>query len=371
MSGPVSPASVAAGGQTFTIGPAAVLLTETAPIMVINTSSAARVWLGATSSVGPGSGVPLDPGTSYTWATTGTLWAILDPAATAPTASLIVTGSGTGWSPSPVAVAAATATALLTTGVPIVNTSTTLYASAANPQSTLGFDVSAYNQVTIDILSGTPPITTPPRVSLIGPPLVAGGSVTIYDGVIPYTGFGTAQDRCTITMPTYGARYLSLYNLPTGPNISVTVAGDTYRPTSQVPRALNAGSSPQTGACIPPPQGAQLSATVPGATSGAATQLALNADDNLPWGPCSATIAWACTDTTHPVLLRTDFGSGRTFTVWNTQLLTGAAMANGFRYWHGKLTIPSACLGLDAYVPSGGALTAAGTMIIYLISDLT
>jgi hypothetical protein len=108
----------AGGGLPVTVTQQGTLLTEYAPVTVINTSTAARVLLANTSSVAPGNGVPLEPGTSYDWATEGNVYAVVDPAASVTTAQIVLTGSGGNWSPSPVAIGAAVAAQLLTTGVP-------------------------------------------------------------------------------------------------------------------------------------------------------------------------------------------------------------------------------------------------------------
>jgi len=112
------PATLASGGLSVPVGPLPVLLTEYAPIMVINTSVGSRIWLASDSNVSPATGVPLDPSTSYRWDTPGPLYAVLDPAATDPQAAVTLTGAGGEWSPSPVAIGAAVALQLATQGVP-------------------------------------------------------------------------------------------------------------------------------------------------------------------------------------------------------------------------------------------------------------
>jgi hypothetical protein len=145
--------ALAAGGRSIIVGPAAVLLTEYAPTTVINTSLTSRVWLASSSSVGPGTAVPLEPGTAYDWLTGGQLWAILDPAAPDPNATVIITGSGTAWTPSPVAIGAAVATELAESGVPTKLRTAYLGSWVINPGVTLtllpisGLDFADYGSV--------------------------------------------------------------------------------------------------------------------------------------------------------------------------------------------------------------------------------
>ena len=133
MTGPV----LADGGRAFSVGQQPVQLTEFAPVTVINTSTVSRVWLSSSSNVSTGTGVPLEPGTSYDWSTAGQLWAILDPAATS-NAQIIITGSGGDWSPSPVAVGTSVALALLASGVPVVATTDLLYLTPNLPPGIVG-----------------------------------------------------------------------------------------------------------------------------------------------------------------------------------------------------------------------------------------
>lgn len=141
---------LAGGGRTITVTHAPVMLTEYAPVTVINAATTARVWLAASSSVSPGSGVPLDAGTSYDWATAGQLWAVLDPAATDASVSLVITGSGGDWTPSPVTIGAAVAAELATQGVPS-KLLTTLIGSydVPNGGATPFIDVSEYESLYI------------------------------------------------------------------------------------------------------------------------------------------------------------------------------------------------------------------------------
>jgi len=106
-------------GRSVVVGSNSVLLTETGPLTVINTSLTTRIWLGSSSSVSAGNGVPVEPGTSYAWTADGMLFAVRDAAATTD-ASVTITGSGSDWTASPIAIGAAVAAQLLAGGVPIV-----------------------------------------------------------------------------------------------------------------------------------------------------------------------------------------------------------------------------------------------------------
>jgi len=150
MTAPADPI-LAAGGRTVTVGRAPALLTEYAPVTVINTSISDRVWLAASSSVSAGSGVPLDPGTSFAWSTPGPLYAILDDAAAADVA-VIITGSGTDWSPSPAAIGGAVAAELTTQGVPSKLLITDLGTHTISDWDTLGIDYSLYASIYVNLI---------------------------------------------------------------------------------------------------------------------------------------------------------------------------------------------------------------------------
>jgi hypothetical protein len=112
----------------LTPGGPAVLVTEYAykGVLVINTSTVGRVWLGTSSGVGPQNGTPLEAGTAAPWDQDGQLYAVLDPSAAAAVTS-ILPGAVSRYDPSPAAIAAAAAPAiaaqLLAQGIPNVLTS--------------------------------------------------------------------------------------------------------------------------------------------------------------------------------------------------------------------------------------------------------
>jgi hypothetical protein len=114
----VNPPIQAGGGLAVTVSQSPTLLTEYAPVTIINTSTTSRIWLASNSSVSASNGVPLEAGTSYTWQTPGVLYAIVDSSALDSTVPVVLTGAGGDWSPSPVAIGAAVATQLLASGVP-------------------------------------------------------------------------------------------------------------------------------------------------------------------------------------------------------------------------------------------------------------
>ncbi len=116
-----TPTTQAGGGFPSVVGKVPALLTEYAPVQVINTSTTDTMWLASSSSVSPATGVPLQPSTALTWTTPGALYAVLDPAAPDSTATVIMTGAVDDWSPSPVAIGAAIATQLLASGVPVAS----------------------------------------------------------------------------------------------------------------------------------------------------------------------------------------------------------------------------------------------------------
>lgn len=146
------------GGQLCTVTSRAGLLTENAPVTVINQSATSRIYVAASSSVSSVTGVPVEAGTSYDWETTGPLYAILDPGAPDTTAAVVLTNAGGLWSPSPVAIGAAVATELLETGVPIKLVITDLgsYTVGAGAQLQLPVDLSDYATIHATITFAVP-----------------------------------------------------------------------------------------------------------------------------------------------------------------------------------------------------------------------
>lgn len=157
---------LAGGGQSFTLQPGqAVMLTEyaagpDAPLTIINTSSA-TVYVAELSSVSPSNGVPVSGGTSLPWTTPGQIWAVLDPAATAP-ATVVITGAVSAWQPSPYAIAAAVAAQLLEQGVPNVLRSAELFlGQSVSPGAPVSVDGSQYASATVYANPIPPSIETP------------------------------------------------------------------------------------------------------------------------------------------------------------------------------------------------------------------
>ena len=143
-----SPTALLASGAPVTVGASAVLLTEYAPITIINTSVTNVVWLSDSSAVSPNNGVPLQPGTSFDWQATGSLYAVRDPAATG-NVTVVLTNAVHDWQPNPVAIAAATAAQLASTGVPTKQTTQDLgnYSIGASGSSYLTVDFSQWQTV--------------------------------------------------------------------------------------------------------------------------------------------------------------------------------------------------------------------------------
>lgn len=164
-------------GQPFTVGKAALLLTEYAPVTVINTSTS-TVYVAGTSSVGPSNGVPVEAGTALPWKTSGQLWAVLDPAATDSSATVVLTGATDTWSPSPATIAAEVASSALATAIANAIAASTLAAeTAAQIQaSTLATDtaVSTAQQL---LAGGVPNVLTTTDLGTITVP--ASGAVDI------------------------------------------------------------------------------------------------------------------------------------------------------------------------------------------------
>lgn len=73
------------------------------PCQVINTGTA-RVYLGTSTSVSDYDGVPAEAGATVVWSTPGVLYAVLDPAATATSTTLILTDRIESWQQSPITV---------------------------------------------------------------------------------------------------------------------------------------------------------------------------------------------------------------------------------------------------------------------------
>lgn len=153
------------GARVVTLAPGSdpVMLTEFAPgsqpVTIVNTGQA-RAWLGGGSSVGPNTGVPLDPGTALPWRSSGQVWAVIDASATA-AITLYVSSAISSWTPSPVAVATATAAELLNTGVPTVLTGDVLYGPHTPVASgqTVTLDVSKYGSLNVTVAPGGAPDT--------------------------------------------------------------------------------------------------------------------------------------------------------------------------------------------------------------------
>jgi hypothetical protein len=176
----------AGGGLQVTVTKQGTLLTEYAPVTVINIGSD-RLWLAANSSVAPGNGVPLDAGTSYDWATPGILYAAIDPAATDTTAQVVLTGSGGSWSPSPVAIGVAVATQIAASGL----------AAATGVQ--------VADQLVLSGLAAATGVQVAQQLLAGGLPVVAKTS-TLFHGVGLPLNTSTGQLTCT----GYSSLYLRL-----------------------------------------------------------------------------------------------------------------------------------------------------------------
>lgn len=149
-----------AGGHAVQVGTVPILLTDAAPITVINPSTTARIWLSGSANAITATGVPVDPGTAYQWQTSGALWAQADPAAAGPV-TVIITGSGSEWTPSPVTIGAAVAAELATQGVPSKLLITKIGTwTVSGTQFTIPADLTAYSSVYLVIIdsNGTHPL---------------------------------------------------------------------------------------------------------------------------------------------------------------------------------------------------------------------
>lgn len=148
------------GGRTFILTPgnAATLLTQNAPgpddpaTVISSNVAGCRVYLSSDGAVSPSNGVPLDPGSSTPWTKDGTLYALPDPAGTAP-ATVTLTRAVDDWQPSPAAIAAQVAAQLLAQGVPSKLLFDTIEAGVTLPVApawSSPIDVSGYASLVLD-----------------------------------------------------------------------------------------------------------------------------------------------------------------------------------------------------------------------------
>ena len=161
---------MAGGGQPKTVTQQATLLTQYGPVTIINISSD-LIWVADSTSVGPGFGVPVEPGTSLKWESAGVVYAVLDTAATDTTAAVVLTNATDLWTPSPAAIGAEVALQLAQSGIPVTALSKFLYealpALTGATCGTPGLDVTGFQSVVIDLLiSGSQSVNVPTAVHL-------------------------------------------------------------------------------------------------------------------------------------------------------------------------------------------------------------
>jgi hypothetical protein len=224
---------LATGGRltTLAVGGQAQLLTEfaggTPPLLIINTGTD-LAWVSGDSSVGPASGVPLEPGTALPWTTPGIVYAVADAAAAAPI-PLYITSAASAWTPSPATIAAEVSTALLAAGVPNVFLSASLLdADLSNlPANTLPLDVHKYASLQIALTVGGIVTTLTAQYVFYAD---AAGTEVIESGTLSCNS-GSAGDAPSWTIPVSGP-FFSL--VPTGgvgaKHINARVIG-TNRPS--------------------------------------------------------------------------------------------------------------------------------------------
>lgn len=163
-----SPLSSDAITKTITTEP--LLVTEYMPAgqrcLIINLGTS-LVYLGTSSSVGPNTGVPLEPGTGLPWVASGNqqLYAVV--AAGGSPCTLTVTALAADWTPSPAALATAVALELLEQGIPNVFVGT--YLSSVTPGAPV--DVSGYASIVLSFFAGAKP--DPPNFPSVNEPYAA------------------------------------------------------------------------------------------------------------------------------------------------------------------------------------------------------
>ena len=231
MTGPL-----ATGGRLATLAPGgpAQLLTEfaagkDAPLLIINTGTD-LAWVAGNSSVGPASGVPLEPGTALPWTTPGIVYAVADATAAAPI-PLYITSAASAWTPSPATIAAEVATALLAAGIPNVFLSAQLLNDDLSnlPANTLPLDVHKYASLQIALTPGGAVTTLTAQYVFYAD---AAGTIPIESGTLSCNS-GAALDAPSWTIPVSGP-FFSLF--PTGglgtKHINARIIG-TNRPSSK------------------------------------------------------------------------------------------------------------------------------------------